>query len=111
MHPRALFWLGVPAALFGFLVYRLDVGNRAFDAALTGTEDPGIGVQGVLGLVLTAVGVVLVLGGIFFLVSRPDHTGPASARQPCPKCGESIPVVATVCRFCHHPLPPAHTTA
>lgn len=30
----------------------------------------------------------------------------SSARQACPYCGESIPVLAHICRFCHRDLNP-----
>jgi Protein of unknown function (DUF2510) len=80
--------------------------------------------------VLTVVGIgVLVVGGgslIFGFVlgvrrprakttaskqalAQPPPTaappGPAG-RQPCPQCGESISVLARVCRFCQHELDP-----
>lgn len=30
----------------------------------------------------------------------------AASRMPCPRCGESIPTAARVCRFCGHELGP-----
>jgi hypothetical protein len=32
------------------------------------------------------------------------QTQAADPRRPCPRCGESIPIAAQVCRFCNHQL-------
>lgn len=43
---------------------------------------------------------------LFIILAGRSSPAPASERIPCPRCGESIPKAAKVCRFCQHSITP-----
>jgi hypothetical protein len=81
-------------------------------AIVTGFVASGRGRSGIgwffIGLVLGWIALILI-----FVLPSPTNPMPvnvmngpvdSTSRQPCPRCGESIPVAARMCRFCGHEL-------
>jgi hypothetical protein len=95
-------------------------GQESADEADEASDDVSAAETKMTAGTVIAVLSVLLLVGAFAMRGRvrtPATAGatwgdPASAppsgpdtgegRQPCPECGESIPVAARVCRFCRH---------